>query len=134
MKNNKILTILVIILAIGLLVQSAYLWKIKSENKSTKRESYESRKADRQRNLRTERTQNQHQLNNTLSSAGSFDPFAFSFQSSFDQYDPFQEMEQIQQRMNRMFRDSFSRAVSFDDSGFLNQHARMAFWLLKLQK
>jgi len=99
MKSNKILLSLVIILTIGLLAQSVYLWKIKSETNKPYAH-------------RTKKEQIYKQSGSNLPMAGSFDPLTFSFSSSFDQYDPFYEMEQIQNRMNRMFRDTFSRAMT----------------------
>ncbi len=122
MKSNKLLTILVIILTIGLITQSAYLWKIQSDQKSKNYKTHDLRKADKKFDSKAEKIRSHQQALSGASAAGSFDPFTFSFQSSFDQYDPFYEMEQIQQRMNRMFRDSFSRATSFSKPGFFEQH------------
>lgn len=37
---------------------------------------------------------------------------AFNFTSDLDSWNPFEEMERIQARMNQMFRDSFSRSMT----------------------
>lgn len=105
MKNNKTLAALVIILTVGLVAQSVYLWKIKSDYEKSIQESQ----------LITQKS-----FDVARNRAAGFDPFAFG--SMLDHYDPFYEMERIQQRMNRMFRDSFSRAMDLSGPAFFSQH------------
>lgn len=105
MKSNKPLIALVIILIVGLLTQSAYLWKIKS---------------DYEKSIQASKLAKQKSSEAARSIVAGLDPFMFG--SMLDHYDPFYEMEHIQQRMNRMFHDSFSRAMDLSGPTFLSQH------------
>jgi len=97
MKNNKLLIGIIILLVVGFLVQTVYIFQIKkrldniqSISSSTPFKDWFSRRK--------------------FSHGDFWDKFDDNFDSFFDEdWDPFSEMERIQKEMNRMFRDSSSR-------------------------
>ncbi len=109
MKANHWLIAAVAILSIALAAESVYLYQVKRSAQSTEpRPEYPAR---------TIRTQTAAASAPGASVRQSYDPF---FHSGFDVWDPFEEMDQIQGMMNRMFRDSFNRG--FSGGGFSGRH------------
>lgn len=113
MKTNKWLVAAVVVLAIGLVVESVYLFKLKNAH-AEKEASYPVATQGTNRSIYGGALPAQTQARRTTSTspfgyAGQWnDPF-FNSNSGFDSWDPFEEMDQIQKMMNRMFRDSFNR-------------------------
>jgi HSP20 family protein len=111
MKTNRWLVAAVVILGIALAAESIYLFRVRNANAGDKEPPYRvTSPAARSIYGGALPAQTRSQSNPLTSRtfAPLNDPFS---NSGFDSYDPFQEMDQIQQMMNRMFRDSFSRGA-----------------------
>jgi HSP20 family protein len=122
MKANRWLVAAVVLLGIALAAESVYLFRIKNVSASEKEPPYRAvSPASGQSIYGGALPAQTPPQRNTLTSR-SFAPLNDPFSNAgFDAYDPFQEMDQIQQMMNRMFRDSFSRGAfgrGFDRQGF----------------
>jgi HSP20 family protein len=108
MKTNRWLVAAVVILGIALAAQSAYLFKIKNANADKKESSYPAASGAAHWGA----AQPQQSARRAAPIAASthaghwHDPFSHSV---LDSWDPFEEMDQIQNMMNRMFRDSLNR-------------------------
>lgn len=120
MKANGWLVAAVVILGIALAAESVYLFKLKNANAKEETAPYRVNAPAQSSSIYGGALPSQRQPQRNPLTSRTFtpmnDPF---FHSGFDSWDPFQEMDQIQQMMNRMFRDSFSRG-SFD-RGFERQ-------------
>lgn len=95
MNKNKILTILVILLALGLSVETIYL--LSAKHKPANKPEHHQRKEGGEP-IRT-------------SSWKQVDPVPSPFDQPLDSWDPFEEMERMQARINRMFRESLGRSM-----------------------
>ncbi len=101
-KKDKIIIGLVIVLILGVTIQTSYIFKLKDKIDASQTESLSLRK---QTHMPT-RSQGGYARQNTL-----------------DSWDPFEEMERMQQNMNRMFRNSLWRGgldFGFDDTNRAN--------------
>lgn len=112
MKTNRWLVAAVVILGIALAAESIYLFRLKNANASDKEPAYRVVSPASSQSIyggaMPAQTRSQRNPLASRTFAPLNDPFS---NSGFDSYDPFQEMDQIQQMMNRMFRDSFSRGA-----------------------
>lgn len=102
MNSNKLLIGLVVVLSIILIVQTSYMI---GKNRTLSRHGlYPAQKSRRKSLFKKSAT-------DKLSSARS------SVQDYWGMWDPFVEMQRMHKTMNRMFKNSFSRALRADDSG-----------------
>jgi HSP20 family protein len=113
MKANKWLMAAVVILGIMLVVESAYLLKLINVRGDVKEASYPIV------SQRTGRPVYGGSLPAQTPGRRTGTPASW-FGSDLNSYDPFEEMEQIQKMMNRMFRDSFNRGST--GGGFVRQN------------
>lgn len=103
-KKNTFLAAAVIILVIALAAQTFYLFKIKAE--ADKLRAWQELALSRQRQLQT------------ASPAAGGGAAVFPVMGgarAMDRWDPFMEMERMQERMNRLFHESFRRASFMSD-------------------
>ena len=101
MKTNKFLLLVVILLASALVAESIYVWRLK-QKKAAGADFIKQQVASDLLPV-TRRTPSVPFF------SPSNDPDPFSLDSRWESRDPFEEMERIQQRMNRLFRESFNR-------------------------
>lgn len=100
--NNKVLLTLVIILALALVGVSAYFLGAQHGRQNGPARANLNLKSSEKLSGLTERRAPQ------LPMAWTEPSF---FDSHFDSWDPFEEMERLHTRINRLFRDSFSRSM-----------------------
>lgn len=100
MNNNKTLTILVVILALALVAETAYIWNAEKNNIS--RKSLFGQRATNAKKLPQFAKRN---LNKKPSNLGMSNMLA-------QPTDPFGEIEKIQRQMDRMFQDGFAQPRS----------------------
>jgi HSP20 family protein len=116
MKNHKILIVVIVVLALALVVESAYLvQRGQGSERWNKREPWlgknQAAKAAHQQKAQARNIDD--------------DPFSFGLMSPSEGWDPFEEMDQIQRRMNRLFRESMGRAMidpTLNDSGAFSKN------------
>ncbi len=101
MKANHWLIILVVVLLIVMSGQTWLLWKMHTERKA------ESRSEDVYRPVVAKSNSVSPRPGHAIRSP----QFQWSFGQSADTWDPFREMDDMQNMMNRMFRDSFNRGM-----------------------
>jgi len=109
MKNNKILIGLVVVLFIGLIAEGLYMVKLHRKIKSLESPfSFENRFSDpflRHKSF-------------FWGKYPRFDSFG-DFDSFFDKnWDPFREMEKMRRRIDKMFKESFSRLAPYKNMPF----------------
>lgn len=111
MKTNRWLVAAVVILGFALAAQSVYLFRIKKADAGENEAPYRVMTPPQNRSIYGGALPVQSRPQRTLAAPGAFGHLNDPFGSGLDSWDPFQEMDQIQQMMNRMFRDSFSRGA-----------------------
>jgi HSP20 family protein len=101
MRKDKILIAAIVVLAIGFILETAYLWKLtKNVNAAPETPAYKVAPRTQSRQTSAQPTPRHF----VLSSGWANDPW-----NDMDMWDPFEEMRQIRSMMNRMFDDSFER-------------------------
>lgn len=100
-RQNKVLIALIVILTLGLTAETIYLLRAKTKLSLTEtlkfKDLHEKKLESRPKTSGWQQTAPQP---------------AFNFEPDLDSWNPFEEMERIQARMNQMFRDSFSRSMT----------------------
>ncbi len=123
MKANRWLAAAVVILAVALAAESVYLFRSKNARTNDRETAYPVTSQGANGSIYGGTLPSQARARRATSTfpfgyAGYWkDPF---FNSGFDSWDPFEEMDQIQNVMNRMFRDSFNRGPR--GNGFARQN------------
>ena len=103
MKNQKVLIGYIVVLVAALIFETAYLLRIHQVAAGHKVVSYPHLK------------QPQRPMTTSLRLWSDWPAFSDEQDIATNQWEPFREMERIQRQMNRLFRDSFEKAVQNGD-------------------